>query len=378
MKLKFSMFGDAASGDADKGIATTISHSHAQQRIKVNRQSQEQQGRRAWRALWQKEDATPEWFESWKQIIPGGCSCRQDAKQLLSNLGPRFDRKGWFEFRHQFHNAVNTKLNKPTVSLDRARMLWRHERPATDRQRAIVTVANGTQFVELLKLTRPAMRAYADRVGADLIDLDNDTEDWGFMEKFRTFHFARQYEQTLFVDADCIITDKCPDLFKMYEHADIVAHDDWSFLYKTDWLERERNTVAQRSGLAIEHTAQCLNSGVVLVNQSAADVWNRPLVDIGTSHCAEQIYLEHNIANAVASGASFANLDSRANWQWWFSTHHEDRFEAGLDDAWIVHFANAPKRYQTIKDFIDNRQPKECCHDMDCSQAGKECCRNQG
>jgi hypothetical protein len=378
MKLKFSMFGDAASGDADKGIATTISHSHAQQRIKVNRQSQEQQGRRAWRALWQKEDATPEWFESWKQIIPGGCSCRQDAKQLLSNLGPRFDRKGWFEFRHQFHNAVNTKLNKPTVSLDRARMLWRHERPATDRQRAIVTVANGTEFVELLKLTRPAMQAYADRVNADLIDLDNDTENWGPMEKFRTFDFATQYRQTLFIDADCVITDKCPDLFDMYQHADIAAHDDWSFLFKTDWLERERNTVAQRSGLAIKHTAQCLNSGVVLVNQSAADVWNRPLVDIGTSHCAEQIYLEHQIANAISSGATFANLDSRANWQWWFSTHHEDRFEAGLDDAWIIHFANAPKRYQTIKDFLDNHQPKECCHGMESTQAGKKCCRNQG
>jgi hypothetical protein len=378
MKLKFSMFGDAASGDADKGIANTISHSHAQQRIKVNRQSQEQQGRRAWHALWQKEDATPEWFESWKQMIPGGCSCRQDAKQLLLGIEPKFDREGWFEFRHQFHNAVNTKLNKPTVSLDRARMLWRHERPATDRQRAIVTVANGTEFVELLKLTRPAMQAYADRVGADLIDLDNDTEDWGPMEKFRTFHFATQYQQTLFVDADAIITDHCPDLFEMYGHADIAAHDDWSFLFKTDWLERERNTVANRSGLAIEHTAQCLNSGVVLVNQSAADVWNKPLVDIGTSHCAEQIYLEHQIANAISSGASFANLNARANWQWWFSTHDEGRFESGLGDAWIIHFANAPKRCQTIKNFIDNRQPKECCHDMDDCKAGKECCRNQG
>ena len=311
------------------------------------------QGRRAWRALWQKEEPTPEWFESWKQMIPGGCSCRQDAKQLLSGIEPKFDREGWFEFRHQFHNAVNAKLNKPTVSLDRARMLWRHERPATDRQRAIVTVANGTEFVELLKLTRPAMQVYADRVGADLIDLDNDTEDWGPMEKFRTFHFATQYRQTLFIDADCIITNKCPDLFAMYGHADIVAHDDWSFLFKTDWLERERTTVAQRSGLAIEHAAQCVSSGVVLVNQSAADIWNRPLVNIGTSHCAEQIYLEHQIANAISSGATFANLDSKANWQWWFSTHNEGRFEAGLNDAWIVHFANADSRLERIKRLID-------------------------
>jgi hypothetical protein len=338
----------------------------------------DRQGRYAWRKLHSYTGCDPQYVDLWRMLIPSACSCKSDYHEISKQYPFDFSSpKAFFESGIQLHNAVNTKLNKPTVSLDRARMLWRHQRPATNRQRAIVTVANGTEFVEILKLTRPFMQAYADRVGADLIDLDNDTEDWGPLEKFRTFHFARQYEQTLFVDADAIITDRCPDLFDMYADADIAAHDDWSFLFKTDWLERERNTVASRSGLAIEHTAQCLNSGIVLVNQSAADVWNRPLVDIGTSHCAEQIYLEHQIANAILSGATFANLDSKANWQWWFSTHDEGRFESGLDDAWIVHFANAPKRYQAIKDFIDNRQPKECCHGMDDCKAGKECCRNQ-
>jgi hypothetical protein len=334
-------------------------------------------GRKAWRILWQKENATTEWFETWKQFIPGGCSCKQEAKSLLDEMQPCFDQEGWFEFRHQFHNAVNAKLNKPTVSLDRARLLWRHERPATDCKRAIVTVANGTEFVELLKLTRPAMQAYANRVGADLIDLDNDTEDWGPLEKFRTFHFATKYEQTLFVDADCIITDRCPDLFELYGHADIVALDESKRFYKRDWLTQERAHVAKLSELKIEDTERAINSGVVLVNQSAAGIWNRPLVDIGTTHCAEQIYLGHQIEQCIASGATFADLDIRANWQWWYSVHEPGAFEAGLDDAWIVHFANAPKRYQTINDFLDNHQPKECCHGMDDCQAGKECCRNQ-
>ena len=339
--------------------------------------SKQRDGRRAWRILWQKEDADQQWFDSWKRLIPGGCSCRQDAAKLLTELQPSFDPEGWFAFRHRLHNAVNAKLNKPTVSLDRARMLWRHQRPATNRQRAIVTVANGTEFVELLKLTRPAMQAYADRVGADLIDLDNDTEDWGPMEKFRTFHFARQYEQTLFVDVDAIITDRCPDLFEMCGHADIAALDESKRFYKRDWLTQERAYVAKLSELEIEDTERAINSGVVLVNQSAADIWNRPLVDIGTTHCAEQIYLGHQIEQCIASGATFADLDIRANWQWWYSVHEPGAFEAGLDNAWIVHFANAPKRYQTIKDFLDNHQSKECCHGMDDCQARKECCRNQ-
>jgi hypothetical protein len=347
-------------------------------RVHVRPPHQDVIGRNAWRILHQQPMYSEKWFANWKHYIPAGCSCRKDSENILAQCPPRSDTPDdWFAWTIEFHNLVNTKLNKPTVSLDRARMLWRNERPATNRQRAIVTVANGPEFVEILKLTRPFMQAYADRVGADLIDLDNDTEDWGPMEKFRTFHFATQYQQTLFVDADAIITDHCPDLFELYLDVDIAAHDDWSFLFKTSWLERERKTVADKSGLAIENTSQCINSGIVLVNQSAADIWNHPRVDIGRSHCAEQIYVEHQIANAISSGATFANLDSRANWQWWFSTHHEGRFEAGLDDAWIIHWANAPDRHATIKQFLDN-QPKECCHGMDDCKAGEKCCRNQG
>jgi hypothetical protein len=378
--MKFLLIDHA--GDASKTFATQrakLGGSVHLGRIPWKPRSKEVIGRQAWKLLHQQTEYKEKWFSEWQHYIPSGCSCQKDAATILDQCPPRFDTPDdWFAWTIEFHNLVNTKLNKPTVSLDRARMLWRNERPAANRQRAIVTVANGPEFVEILKLTRPFMEAYADRVGADLIDLDNDTEDWGPLEKFRTFHFARQYEQTLFVDADAIITDRCPDLFEMYGHADIAAHNDWPFLFATAWLERERKTVAEKSGLVIENTLQCINSGIVLVNQSAADIWSHPRVDIGRSHCAEQIYVEHQIANAISSGASFANLDSRANWQWWFSTHHEDRFESGLEDAWIVHFANAPDRYNTIKQYLDNRQPKECCHGMESTQARKKCCRDPG
>jgi hypothetical protein len=309
--------------------------------------------RHAWARLHLQEIGDVNWLYRWSTLIPGTCSCRNDASEILKKLPPVYDSpESWFEWTINFHNAVNTKLNKPTVSLDRAYMLWRHRRPATDRTRAIITVANGTQFVEMLRLTRPFMQSYADRVNADLVDLDNDTESWGPLEKFRVWYFAQQYDEVLFVDADCVIKPECPDLFSMYTQS-IVAHDDWSRLYKTDWLERERATVAAKTGVSIEHTAQCLNSGVVLSRRSSADTWKRPEADIGTSHCAEQIWLEHCIDKRVKEGATFGRLDVRANWQWWFSTHYAGAFEAGLKDAWIVHFANAANRLKLIGDYIN-------------------------
>lgn len=298
-------------------------------------------------------EPSPKWLERWKYLLPSGCSCRKDAESILDQCPPRYDSpEEWFEWGIEFHNLVNTKLNKPTVSLDRARMLWRHVRPATGRTRAIVTVANGTKFVELLKLTRPYMQAYADRVDADLIDLDNDTEDWGPIEKFRTWHFAKEYDEVLFVDADCVIKPDAPNIFEQYTET-ICVHDDWSRLYKTEWLERERKTVSAKTGLEIQNTSQCLNSGVVLSRKAACDIWLKPALDIGTTHCAEQIWLEHQIDNAAwCSGATLAKLDSRWNWQWWFSTHDEGAFEAGLADAWIVHFANAPDRLKLIGEYL--------------------------
>ena len=334
---------------------TDVSKKHVDLGVKLlSLEGQVSQGRLAWRTLWQHEQPDIEWFDrSWKHYIPRGCGCRKDAATILDQCPPRYGSPDeWFEWKHEFHNLVNAKLKKPVISLDRARMLWRHERPQTDRTRAIVTVANGTKFVEILKLTRPYMQAYADRCNADLIDLDNDTEDWGPMEKFRVWHFAKEYDEVLFVDADCLIKPNAPNIFEQYTET-ICAHDDWSRLYKTEWLERERKTVGDKTGIDIQNTSQCLNSGVVLSRKAACDIWIRPALDIGTTHCAEQIWLEHQIDNAVSSGATLGKLDARWNWQWWFGTHDEGAFEARLADAHIVHFANAPDRAKLVKEYID-------------------------
>lgn len=352
MKLVFTLAKTAKKELYSAGSVETVRVNKPTETRTVRFISTEEQGRKAWSALHKETLGTDLFVKRFSQMIPGGCSCKKDASTILAQMPPVYDSpESWFEWTIEFHNAVNTKLNKPTVSMERARMLWRNQRPSTDRTRAVITVANGPEFVEMLKLTRPFMQAYADRCNADLIDLDNDTESWGPMEKFRVWHFAQQYDEVLFVDADAVIKPSCPNLFEMYTQS-IVCHDDWSRLYKTDWLERERATVASKTGIDIQNTTQCLNSGVVLSRRSAADIWKRPEVDIGTTHCAEQIWLEHCIEKRVADGATLGQLDSRANWQWWFSTHSPGSFEDGIADAWIVHFANAPDRLRLVKEFL--------------------------
>ena len=245
--------------------------------------------------------------------------------------------------------------SKPAeIARARARLLWNRRRPDSGRNRALITVATGSEFLDILMLTRPFMQEYCERVNADLIDLTNHTEHWAPMEKFRVRYFAEHYDEVLFVDTDAVITDRCPNLFEMHKE-DIVIHEDWPKLRTVQWLFRERHAVAAQSGAPIDANLRtCLNSGIILTRHSARSIWDRPTVQIGTTHCAEQIWLEHKILNMVNCGAAkLGHLDSRANWQWWFSNHSRGFFESGLSEAWIVHFANAPNKCKTIREFIE-------------------------
>lgn len=83
-------------------------------------------GRAAWTALHSQQLGTPEWFAEWQQLIPTGCGCQQGANDLLARCPPRYDSpEDWFAWTVQYHNLVNVKLGKPTLTLDEARAIWR-------------------------------------------------------------------------------------------------------------------------------------------------------------------------------------------------------------------------------------------------------------
>ena len=84
-------------------------------------------GRAAWAALHSQHLGTPEWFETkWKPLIPTGCGCQHGANDLLAQCPPRYDSpEDWFAWTCQYHNLVNVKLGKPTLTLDEARAIWR-------------------------------------------------------------------------------------------------------------------------------------------------------------------------------------------------------------------------------------------------------------
>lgn len=82
-------------------------------------------GARLWAELHTKRDVTPAFLQQFTKRIP--CAeCQAEWVALTNRIPPAFG-PGWFAWTVEAHNAVNARLNKPKMSLEDARRLWRPE-----------------------------------------------------------------------------------------------------------------------------------------------------------------------------------------------------------------------------------------------------------
>lgn len=298
-----------------------------------------------WSELHLQELYDEAWFAKWKARVPqAGCGCQVSFNEILETFPAIFgDPVAQFRRGIEWHNEVNKKpsLSKPVVSLENAETLWRHKRPASDKTRCVLTVATGAKFRELLEVTRPSLKAYAEKCNADFIELTNETELWWGFEKCRARHIVEQYDETLFLDADCLVNPAAPSIFGRSES--LAMHNDYQFLHRTDWLRNERISIADALGTKFEQRDVGLNSGVVYARREAAAVWTRPPDNIPQSQTSEQTFVEQS-----AFKLGYTDLDDRWNWQFYFRD-----FWAKAPDAWIVHFAGEREKIHHARKMLD-------------------------
>jgi len=296
-----------------------------------------------WSRLHLERNPTEELFNNWKRYIPSqGCTCASNFAEIEEELPPDFTSpEAFFARGIEWHNRVNRKLDYQEITLNQALMLWRHQRPKTQRTRCLVAIAIGKAFRSLLDFTRPYLQLYALRNDADYIELTNQTELWWGFEKFRTLHFAQQYEETLFVDADCLIRNDTPSLFG--GNAGLLIHDDWQYHKERDWISSQREVVGRSINQQFEQRNVALNSGVVYCKQSHAEVWAEPPKTLNTNHTSEQFYVEQS-----AFRLGYEELDSRMNWQIYFPG-----FWDRINDAYIVHFAGSKDKLANAKRVVE-------------------------
>lgn len=315
--------------------------------IKVNGRKVETQGRGliplpVWSRLHLSETNTPEFIAEWEKYIPSaGCQCRAGYDEILKTFTWDYSSpETFFASGVELHNRVNDKIGSGNVSIEEALTLWRHRRPQTSRTRCVVTIATGKTFADLLSITGPLLQSYADKCEADFIVLNNITEPWWGFEKFRTRHFIGQYDEVLFLDADCLVHPDCESLFGRSKS--VAIHDDFGYLYRTEWISQERDRIGKALNIEMLDPPTCFNTGVVYTRSDAAAVWADPPRTLPITQTAEQVYAEQAVLKM-----DYELLDSRYNWQFYFPG-----FWQKLGDAKIAHLATSKDKLSHARQVL--------------------------
>ena len=314
-------------------------------------------------------DKAKAWVADWlRWSLPPGCDCVAHWQRTLETF-PLSDAvlestDSFFDWSVNAHNHVNARLNvdgsHPQVPLGRAREIWSRIaaagqvawfRPVNDTikggRRLVITVATG-KAREWLRYTEGPMKAYAQAHGADFVALKNTTQGWWGLEKFRIHEFAKAYDQTLYLDADVILTQSATNLFELPK-ADVSIYDETDDIQSTGWLSNAWGKVTQCLGMQdVYHPryGRSYNSGVVLCAKTGSSVWTPPKLPIPTElHVAEQIVVGWNLMRFNSSIHPLSVLHNLQSWN--------RHFGLRLRAADMVHLSGLDKKTEAIKTTIE-------------------------
>lgn len=198
---------------------------------------------------------------------------------------------------------------------------------------AVVTCAIGPKFQELLTITGPQLKKYADKCGADFIVLEDDQcPHFPNGNKFRVRHIAKQYDRVLYLDTDLWVKDCTPNMFKLYPPGAVYMHADRPHIVESAWLDDEAKRLADSQNAPVI-VPECFNSGVVLLDREFADMWTRLKRPFLNHHTMEQSWIE---INCKRRNYPIIDIDNRFNTQFYWID-----FPNRIADAFIVHLASA-------------------------------------
>lgn len=157
----------------------------------------------------------------------------------------------------------------------------------------IITVGCGRDYEKQLDITEPLMRAYAEKCNADFVALrENKFPQWGIGNKYQVHPYLEQYEQTLFVDADLIITDNAPNIFAECSSSKLWVHNEYHVVYEIhptdDWIQTECDEIAKSQFLPLINITSMYNAGMFLMPRQFQYIYRVPDHPIPEYWCSEQ------------------------------------------------------------------------------------------
>src|SRR6266446_5134916 len=142
--------------------------------------------------------------------------------------------------------------------------------------RLILTMAVGTEYQAMARLTHPSIRAYAERIGADFHciekqEISQTTVHW---EKFQIYDLLENYDRILYMDTDVIVRDDTPDLFE------VVPEKELGMFMEAPFVERSKELmidICRAYGVTLPFwNGKYYNSGIMVVSQAHRALFKKP------------------------------------------------------------------------------------------------------
>jgi hypothetical protein len=161
----------------------------------------------------------------------------------------------------------------------------------------VLTLAIGDEYQRMAKLTHPAMKRYAERVGAEFLVIDRPaiattTPHW---EKFQIADLLDRYERICYLDTDILVRDDCPSLFDEVPTGQLGMFNEAPF---TDRSKELMIDICRQYGVTLaEWDGKYYNSGVIVASRCHQELFRKPEKEVFSFY--EQSYLNMVIAQGA-------------------------------------------------------------------------------
>lgn len=198
---------------------------------------------------------------------------------------------------------------------------------------ALVTLAAGPRGEELLRVSGPLLRRYAERSGLDFHVISGEAGPFAIARKWEVAALFPHYERVVWLDADVLVSPDCPNFLEVVPAGTVGLHDDWPRLYTNDWVTAEYGELARSQGYPLDLPAAAWNTGVWVADQAHAPVFGPPAFPYPRRHCVEQWHIGLQIHQRRIP---VTPLPRELNWQWWVERQPLTRPLPGVS---VYHYA---------------------------------------
>lgn len=206
----------------------------------------------------------------------------------------------------------------------------------------IYTIAVNSEKIPYFRIGVESIRKYAEKIGVDFLIKYHQEDDFILFDKFNIKYLLEVYDRVLWIDADIIIKDNAPDIFKEYPDCEKIYIHDEAEREKINYNSYIQNIVDRYNLIWPKNKYgkyKYLNCGVYLIsngNETAFSFDNGWAFD-GYPYLKEQTTMNCNINYY---NLQVENLDKKYNAMAYFG-----------EDGYFIHFANMQNRENIMRDY---------------------------